>query len=376
MYRKEMFEETKVLLKNLIEIPSISGNEEEVARFIVKELESYGVDNVYLQEVEKGRYNVRGNFNGGKVGKTTLLTGHIDVVSPGSGWDTNPFKAVEKDGRIYGRGANDMKAGLAVMLTCLKEACCKKEIYPGNIEFAFVCDEEAYSIGANYLVSQGITADFGLSAEPEYDTAIVGAAGKTLIKVTVKGISAHAAHPNEGVNAIEEAGKFIKKYIEIETPTHEKIPAQPYVTLRIDGGIKEYSLIVPDSCEILINKHTVPGESREMVVQKLKDIENDLNLKSIFEFSVEKPYYPSYAIDEDNKHVKKLEELFFEVTGKALVLGYADGVSDNNIIVPQSGIPVICLGPSGGNMHAANEWVDVEKVENVLKIYLRYLFEC
>ena len=376
MYTEKRFEETKELLKTLIGIPSVSGSEKELAEYIVSTLNQYGVDEVSLQEVKPERYNVRGTFRGGKPGKTTLLTGHIDVVNAGDGWKTDPFKAVEKDGRIYGRGSNDMKAGLAVMMQCIKTACENRENYPGNIEIAFLCDEEAYSIGANYLAKAGVTADFGLSAEPEFNPAIVGAAGKTLIKAYVKGVPSHAAHPQDGVNAVEDAAKFICGYSALDNPAHDKIAAQPYVTLRIDGGIKEYSLIVPDNCEILINKHTVPGETRDVVIERLQNITEEMELKSEFRFSIEEPYYPPYSIDEDNENIKVIKQIFSDVTDCTLSLGYGDGVSDNNIIVPQCGIPVICLGPTGGNMHAANDWVDIEEIKTVLKIYLKYLFEC
>ena len=99
-------------------------------------------------------------------------------------------------------------------------------------------------------------------------------------------------------------------------------------------------------------------------VEHLKEAINLNNIRNIVS--------TVYSIDEDNENIKVIKQIFNDVTDCTLSLGYGDGVSDNNIIVPQCGIPVICLGPTGGNMHAANEWVDIEEIKTVLRICLLY----
>ena len=145
LYNDFVFEETKYLLKELIKIPSVTGEEKEIAEFIVSKLKMFGIDEAYLQPVRENRYNVIGHFRGGKPGKTILLTGHLDVVSPGEGWTKNPFEAIEEDDRIYGRGANDMKAGIAIIMECIKIAVQQREYFFGDLVVALLCDEEAYS---------------------------------------------------------------------------------------------------------------------------------------------------------------------------------------------------------------------------------------
>ena len=141
---------------------------------------------------------------------------------------------------------------------------------------------------------------------------------------------------------------------QVKTPAHAKISSQPYVLLKARCGTDEYSIVVPDKCELLINKHTVPGESVEDVIRTLEQVVIDLGLKAKFTFTIQK--------------------LIKEVTGKDALVGYGNGVCDSNYLVPKGNIPTVCYGPAGGNMHAVDEWVDIEKIKTVLKVYLEFLF--
>ncbi len=364
----------KKYLKDMIRINSVTGHEERLADYIVDKLTSFGIDNVKKRFVEEGRCYVTAFFKGDKPGMTTLLTGHLDTISPGDGWDTDPFEPVEKEGRVYGRGANDMKGGLAIILAVAQIAAEHKSELPGSIKIAFVPDEEAYSAGIIRLIEDGVEADFGISADPEFYPIIVGAAGKILIRTDVDGMAADGATPQLGINAVVDAAKFVAKLETIALPSHEKIPAQPFVPLRIEGGFKDYEIIVPDHCSIIINKHTVPGETKEMVLAGLEKLEAQMGLHSKFSFSIEKPFYPPYIVPEDHAQIQKLCACFEKVTGKPAALGYGDAVSDNNHLVSEGKIPVVCFGPGGGNMHSPNEWVSVEEMEFAMFVYLRFLF--
>ncbi len=375
VYSDSVFLQTKELLKQLIEIPSVTGQEKAIAEFIAGKLHEFGMDDARLQPVQENRYNVVGRFTGGKPGRTILLTGHMDVVSPGEGWTKEPFKACEEDGRIYGRGANDMKAGLAIIMECVRLAAMHREEFCGSLELALLCDEEAYSEGAAAFVKSGVRADFGLSAEPEFEMIEIGAVGKCLISVLVEGRACHAASPQCGISAIEEAAGFIAGLRTLKPPAHDKIPAQPYVVLRAKAGADEYSLVVPDRCELLINKHTVPGESAEDAIAMLQQLVDELQLQAKFTFALAPPFYPPFAVAEDNEDVVRLQNIIRSVTGKHTRTGYGDGVCDSNCLVPQLEIPTVCYGPAGGNMHAADEWVDLGQLKTVLQVYLKFLFQ-
>lgn len=362
-------------LKKLVSIHSVTGNEEKIALYIKNELERLGADSAQLQQVTDNTYNVIASLKGGRPGRKLLFTGHMDTVPAGDGWEYDPFSATIEGDRLYGRGALDMKSGIAAVLGMVKYAVGHKEDLPGEIKIAFVADEEAYSKGVDKLIENGLDADFGIAAEPEYNPAIIGAVGKMLIKATAAGVSAHGSQPQNGINAVEDMSRFIAALEHIPIPTHQQIPSQPFVTLKIEGGFKEYSIVVPDSCCALINKHTTPAETSEYVLEHMRGLVDELNLKSKFTFRIQAPYYPAYDVGVNLPELEDLSEIFKRVTGSELQLGYCAGVCDNNRIVPLTGVSVVCLGANGGGLHAANEWASIISVLQISEIYRQLMFK-
>ena len=335
-------------------------------------LHGCGVDCVTRQDIGDGRFNVVARLKGAKPGPVILLTGHMDTVDVGEGWDSDPFQAVVRDGKMYGRGAADMKCGIAAVLDALRVVSTHRDELCGEILVAFVCDEEAYSAGVEHLIQQGIQADFGISAEPEW-AAIVGAVGKMLIKVDVQGVASHGNRPDLGINAVEEGAKFLAALDQLEVPEHPQLGRQEYVTLKIDGGFKEYAIVVPEHCEFLINKHTIPAETRQYVLSGMESLVRRLDLKAKFSFEVQPPFYPAFDLGNQIPWFSQLGDIFFEVTGQKLETAYSSGVSDNNRLVPDAGIPVICLGPKGGGIHQKNEYVELKCVEQISMVYQKFL---
>ena len=170
--------DTKEMLCEMLAIPSVSGDEGALSDYIAQKLRDAGAECVRQQIVDGDRRNVFAEVTGSLPGKTILLTGHMDTVEAGDGWTVNPFAGTERDGRIYGRGANDMKAGIAIILQTVSTCVRNRGRLRGKIVVAFVCDEEAYSEGVLCAIKEGnIHADFGIAAEPEYHHAVIGSCG-------------------------------------------------------------------------------------------------------------------------------------------------------------------------------------------------------
>lgn len=371
-------QEKAVILRDLVQMVgtcSVTGKEKELALLLAEKLKSTGLDRVETQEVEAGRLNVVASLKGAHPGPKILFTGHLDTVPAGGGWTLPPFNATVKDGRLYGRGALDMKSGIAAVLSLARFAAEHREDLRGELLIAFVVDEEAYSIGVDALIRSGLDVDFGIAAEPEYNPMIIGAAGKMLVQVDIVGKAAHGSQPELGINAVEDGARFLAALQECPIPTHPNIPSAPYVTLRMEGGFQEYSIVVPERCTILLNKHTVPGETREHVLKQLEQLVQTLQLKSQFTFSVQSPYYPAYDLGCELPVLERITAAFQSVTGQPLQYGYGAGVSDNNRLVPLTGIPVVCLGARGGGLHARDEWVELSSVYQMVEIYRRILFD-
>lgn len=132
-------------VKELIEIPSVTGEEGALSDYIAQRLRAMGADMVRQQTVAGDRKNVIAEIRGALPGRDILLTGHMDTVEAGDGWSSDPFHAVERDGRIYGRGACDMKAGIAVILDAAEICIQERQFLRGKIMIVLVCDEETYS---------------------------------------------------------------------------------------------------------------------------------------------------------------------------------------------------------------------------------------
>lgn len=373
MINDKYFNNTIKILKELVKIPSVSCNEKRLARYIGGYLEKIGAK-VIFQEVNDNSENVIASINGDEGGPNIILAGHLDTVSPLDGWYKDPFDPYEDLDRIYGLGSSDMKAGIAVAISLAEMFAKNKENFKGNIKLIFVADEEGYSTGIKKLIDEmGIDADIVYMIEPNYYNAVIGAAGKMLIKVNAKGKASHAAHPENGVNAIEETSRLISNLDKVRRLTHEKIQSQPFVTFNIKGGYDNYSVTVPDNCDVIVNKHTVPGETAEYIIRQLQELKSDLGLKSEFDFNIIEPFYPPYAIDENSKYLYELQRSYKEVLGCELGLEYETGVSDSNCIVGLTGITTINFGPSGGAIHSPNEWVSKNQIYNVLKVYAKII---
>ncbi|GAQ25279.1 M20 family metallopeptidase [Tepidanaerobacter syntrophicus] len=361
------------ILKKLVTINSVTGNESEIGNKIFEILKYLGVDEIEKQNVDNDRFNIIARVRGDKKGPTTLLTGHLDTVPAGNGWETNPFVPVIKGDKVYGRGALDMKSGIAIILSTVKFAIENKDKMKGDILIALVPDEEATSLGITTLINNTINADFGIAAEPEY-IPIIGSVGKLLIHVDAYGKTAHGCEPNKGINAIEEMARFLVSLGKIPLKEHHKIQKQPYVTLKIEGGFNQYSVIVPDYCFCLVNKHTVPTETIEYILEQMQELVINMGLKAKFIFKIDEPYYEPYEIQTDLPQIEKLCSIYKDVIGKPMEFRYGTGVCDNNKLVPATGIPVICLGAKGGGLHSENEWVSLKSMFEMNIIYQKYIF--
>lgn len=362
-------------LKDMIKIPSLSNEEKNLARYVGEKLKQFELD-VLWQKIGDNSENVIARMKGKSKGPNVILAGHLDTVPPTEGWSTDPFTPVEEGDRMYGLGAADMKAGIATVLAVVEILFKNNLELNGDLIIALVADEEGHSKGIKQFLDLGIEADVAFMIEPHFDRAVVGSVGKVLIEGRVKGKASHGSTPEIGINAIEEASKFIANLGRIDIAHHSKIKGQPFVTLNIRGGYERYSITIPDFCSFTINKHTIPGETKEYVMQQLKNLTKKLNLKADFDFQIREPFYPPYVIDENLSYLNTLKKIYKQVTSTELGLEYTTGVSDSNYLVKIGGIPTINFGPSGGEIHAPNEWVSKERLFVSIDIYTKLLFNC
>jgi acetylornithine deacetylase/succinyl-diaminopimelate desuccinylase family protein len=360
------------LLEEMIRINSIVGNEGALAKYLHTELEALGLD-CERHEVEPDRFNVYARLQGNGPGRRLNFNGHTDTVPVCEGWETDPFTPITKDGCMYGLGACDMKAGVACILTMLKAFAETGYPFKGELSFSGVIDEEAYSKGAKAMLTTDLAGcDAIVLAEPypgdESKPIPLGITGKVLYDITVKGHAAHGFWPQLGINAVEEAARIVASLDHLRLRDHPDFGQGNYCTLKIEGGYKVYSVVVPDRCHLEINRLLVPGETVAAAVEDMKELVSSLELKAGVEVGVKPPQYEPFVIDRREPILEVFHGVYQEVMGVPPAYSYTQGITDANVF-GERGIPCLHLGPMRGNVHQPNEYVPLGWLEPLSKMY-------
>lgn len=367
-------------LKKLISIPSESGSENEIAEYCCQVVKKAGFAAEKIP-TDDGRFVVYAELSGSTPGKTLLFSGHVDTVPVVDGWETNPFTPVLKkvmtdsgeEERLYGLGANDMKSGIAIMLSLAEYMGAQgSDSFSGVLSMVFLPDEEAYSAGVRAFIKHGVKADISVMTEPGFDQIYVGSPGKMLIKATAKGKACHGASPEEGINAVTEMGKLLAALEHIPLKDDGEMGPQPYVPLSVKGGPDNYSLSVPEGCCCAISKQLVLGETKEEVFANLEQAVKGLNLKGTITFELAEPFYLPYRVDETTEEFKTFNEICRDELGYLVPYGIEPSVSDSNCLVAEAGIPVIMFGTKGHGNHQANEYVLISSFDSVGRVCRRF----
>lgn len=355
-------------LKKSIQINSIIPYEQEYAAFLADEIRKLGIEPEW-DIVADGRPNVYASAQLGPSDDMLLLTGHTDTVDIADNWQTDPFDPIIKNGKLYGLGSLDMKSGLVCALAAFKALVEDTSLHGklGRIAFAATCDEEGLGLGAKALLNTPYAKAKGiLLTEPiggdGVQPAPLGLTGKVLYKLTLTGKMAHGFHPERGINAIEEAGKIVAALPQLNLHVHPEYGSGNYSTLKIEGGYTEYAIVVPERCEIIITRLTVPGETRDTAVADMQALVDSLDLTCDVQIKTPAPFYDPYVIDTDGKLATAFATAYKRQFQHQPAWRFAQGITDANIYVAEGGIPTVTFGPSGEGMHECNEYVNIDSL--------------
>ena len=360
-------------LEEMIAINSVVGQEGELAEYLRGELEALGL-RCEIEEVEPGRPNVYARLEGEGPGKRLNFNGHTDTIPVVEGWETDPFAPVVKDGRLYGLGACDMKGGIACILDMMRAFVESGYPFNGELSFSGVIDEEAYGEGAKAMLK----TDYGkvdaiVLAEPypgdETKPIPLGITGKILYDIHVKGRAAHGFRPQLGINAIEEAGEILASLDKLEFKEHPDFGRGNYSTLKIEGGYEIYSVVVPARCRFEVNRLLVPGETVETAIEDMERLIGTLELESDVEVRTKPPRYEAYVMEKDEDIIRVFDSVYKEVMDVEPHYEYAYGITDANIFAGEGKIPCLHLGPQRGGAHQKNEYVLLDWLPPVSKMY-------
>lgn len=361
------------LLEEMIGIRSVVGEEDELAEYLRGELEVLGL-RCEMDEVEPGRPNVYAWLDGDADGVRLNFYGHTDTVPVAEGWETDPFTPVRKGDRLHGLGACDMKAGIACIMNMIRAFVESSYRFNGELSFSGVIDEEAHSKGARAMLETDLgDVDAIVLAEPypgdETKPIPLGITGKMLYDVHVRGKAAHGFRPHLGVNAVEDASHIIANLDGLSFKEHPDFGTGNYCTLKVEGGYKVYSVVVPDSCRFEVNRLLVPGETVESAVDDMKKVVESLGLESEVEVRTKPPRYEPFVMSEDESIIRVFDGVYREVMGKAPRYEHARGITDANVFAGEAGIPCLHLGPQRGGAHQKNEYVPINWLPPISKMY-------
>ena len=366
------------LLRKLISIPSESQNEENIANFLCSWLEDMGMK-VKLQHISGKSCNVIASARGKrkeKQHKKLLLGGHIDTVSPNDRWRTDPYCLKEDGNFLYGLGTGDMKGGLAAQVTVLKKLFDSNLDFSGEIEFIGLADEERHSIGAHAYVKEKkaeYPADFAILAEPHYDNIVIGATGKALLNLDIRGITGHASIPESGINAIDCMALFINILNNEYTPLYKDNKAGSMCILRTFSKYEGYSLSIPEQCTSYLNKQLNSDENIDDFIKNIKDLYERHVGKGELTITKEIPFYSSYKINTDNAYFNNLLNIIYNNNNILPELKINRSVSDGNILFAELSIPTVLYGPQGVNYHKENEYVLKDTLLSYMGILEKYI---
>lgn len=390
------FEHAYELLKELIKIKSPYFYEQEIADYVYEFMLKTGVKVIKQEVSEKKQFNYECNniigYLDAKKDKTILINAHMDTIYITEGWDYDPYDATLIEDKVYGLGSADMKGGLTSLLLLLEESMKRYKLgedFKYNIIFLASVDEEGpYSLGVKTFLrselSRNIDGCFvlesstGISKNTSgFPTIIYGSKGCYLYNIKVIGKSSHAANPDSGINAIKAMCKIVEKIDEISLEHNEMFNEPARNVIWINGGQK--ALSTPEKCEIIVDFHITPNESKEDLKEKLIQIIDSLNLGVDVEIDYMKDdlglpmVYQPYLLDKENKILCKLVSSCKSVLDLDVVpTGTSICVGDFNHF-NAAGIDTVVIGPDGSNLHCGNEYVilsDIIKLKDILLDYV------
>jgi len=368
------------LLRELIALPSVNpvlmpahdprAGEERVANFLTHTARRGGLD-IDRHEVFPRRHNVLARLTPRTVRRRVVLAPHTDTVGH-SAMPDELFAPRKKGDRLFGRGACDTKGSVAAMLTALLNVA-RHPQRPRETEivFAALVDEEVNQSGSRALVRSGFRADLAIVGEPTLLKVVTAHKGDLWLTLRTRGKAAHGARPDLGRNAVHAMARVVEL---LETDYAQRIARKNHPLLgtatvnvgSIRGGTQPN--IVPDLCEITVDRRTVPGESDAAVIREIRALLAERRLKA--EVIDDKALAPCWPMETD--HRLPLVEALMSTARQRAPAGvhyFSDAA-----VFAHGGTPAVLFGPGDiAQAHTADEWISIRSLERATHLFTSFL---
>lgn len=366
------------LCKELIRCPSNSGEEKDVATAL-----KHAMEELQFDSVSTDRYgNVIGTIKGNKPGPCVLLDGHIDTVPVPdlNAWSIPPFDGLEKDGRIYGRGASDMKGALSAMTAAARWfADTTSRDFAGTICVAGVVHEECFEGIASREISAKFKPDFVVIGEASELNLKIGQRGRAEIVVETFGRPAHSANPEKGINAVHMMTRLIERIDKIQPREQPVLGKGICVLTDIKSTPYPGASVVPSNCRVTYDRRLLVGEDPatvlepfEQTIAELTKEDADFQADAYFAQGKESCYtgesiegtrfFPAWLHDAEEPFMQAvLSEL--KNSGLCPEISHYAFCTNGSHYAGEAGIPTLGFGPSQENLaHTIDEYIEIEQL--------------
>ncbi len=379
-------EEVVSLAQRLVRIPSVvrpGQGEGAVAAFLAEELDRRGFA-VRWQEVAPGRPNVVADWDTGGPGFGLILEGHTDVVTEGdrAAWSCDPFGGEVRGGRLYGRGACDMKGGLAAAVVAVSAVRGLSRGLRGRVRLAALVDEEGMMEGVKAFVRAGYAEGFSgaIVCEPEENEICLVQKGALRVLATFRGRQAHGAMPYAGCNPIPAAARFVLALQDLQEAEQRRCAPHPQLglpwvtptTLRAPvHGDAQFNVMAGEA-QVTVDVRTVPGQDHGALHQALQTLatraaDPDQGVEAHTELVEDRPWTQT---PPDAPVVRAVEQAVQLVTGRPPRYGGVPGATDGTFLWAWAGLPVVVMGPGKREVpHQVDEYVDVAELVEAARVY-------
>jgi succinyl-diaminopimelate desuccinylase len=362
--------------------PGNGGNETQAAELVAGLMRDFGWQ-PDIVPVAPGRPNVLAVVEGrGGEGPTLAFEGHTDVVTEGrrEEWTVDPFGGEIRDGRLYGRGSADMKAGVASMLFGVR-ALEQAGPFPGRIALLVLCDEEGMMLGAKHFAAGPLAArvDACIVCEPEGDEVCTSAKGAVRLLIELRGAMAHGAMPHQGRNPIAAAGNLLVALAAFEATllerhgAHEHLGPNHVTPTVLDAGSTAQINVIPATARVAVDIRTIPGVRHDALIEEIGALADragaELGVTATIEVVDDRPpveVAPGHPVVQAVVRAHEAEH------GVTPSYGGVPGATDGTILWRDARIPNVVYGPGDKWIaHQADEWVAVEDLGRYARVYAR-----
>lgn len=378
MMNSKRQEDLIALCQELIRQKSYSGAEDKVVRCMEEHFKKLGFDDYFVDEYG----NIIGHIKGKKPGKSLLLDGHIDTVPvvDEKKWQHDPFGAEIIDGKIYGRGASDMKGAVSAMIMAAAFFAEDTERdFSGDIYVSGVVHEECFEGIAARMISQAIKPDYVIIGEASELNLKRGQRGRAEIVMETFGKPAHSANPEKGVNAVYKMAKLIERVNQLETTLHPVLGKGILELTDIKSAPYPGASVVPEYCRATYDRRLLVGETKESVLEPIQALirameAEDLHFKATASYAVGteqchtgatiegERFFPGWLYDEEDEFVQGALQGLKDAGLHPEVTQYSFCTNGSHY-AGELGIKTIGFGPSKENLaHTIDEYIEIDQL--------------